>query len=85
MSIALKSLAALCFAWFAFYMAFSIRSARWAASRHSGELLFLEFAPWRARGKRETARTVLLRRMGLSVLLSLPLGLVSLIAAAILS
>jgi len=85
MGITLSILSKLCFAWIIVYLAFSFQSAIWAGARHSSGLVMLELQPHRARGNREAARAKLLRRMALSAVLALPLGIVSFIAGLAIS
>ncbi|MGF6245271.1 hypothetical protein P3T42_007049 [Paraburkholderia sp. GAS38] len=80
MNITLSILSKLCFAWVFVYLVFSFQSALWAGARHSRGWVSLEFQPYRARGKRETARARLLRRMALLAAVALPLGIVSTVA-----
>ncbi|RQM44292.1 hypothetical protein EHZ19_29440 [Paraburkholderia bannensis] len=62
------------------YAVFSLRSAFWAGARHSGGLLLLEFQPDRARGRKEIARSRLMRRFAWSAIFALLLGAATFIA-----
>jgi hypothetical protein len=72
---ALSLLALVCFAQTVVYVLWSLRSALWAARRHGGNYFHLEFAPHRARGKREAERAKTLRRMRTLACVVLPVGL----------
>jgi hypothetical protein len=83
MTIALKSLSWLCFAWCIYYVTFSCRTALWIGRRHNGRRFLLEFQPQRARGSKEATRAKLLRRIGLGAAVALPLGLCTLVVSLI--
>jgi hypothetical protein len=85
MGIALSTLSGLCFAWILVYLVFSFQSALWVGARHSGGFVVLEIQTHRARGAKEAARAKLLRRMALSAVLALPLGIASYIAGLAIS
>jgi hypothetical protein len=85
MSVTLWILSKFCFACAIGYLIFSFLSARWAAKRHDGRSLYLEFQPHRARGATEAARASLLRKMRLCAAVALPLGMASLVVSALLS
>jgi hypothetical protein len=57
------------------YVLWSLYSALWAARRHGGSYFHLEFAPHRARGKREAERVKTLRWMRALAFVALPVGL----------
>ncbi|SDG18235.1 hypothetical protein [Paraburkholderia phenazinium] len=85
MDTVLSILSGLCFAWVLVYLAYSFRSAIWTGARHSGGFVVLELQPHRARGSREAARARLLKRMAISAVLALPLGIaLSIVRLAIL-
>lgn len=81
MTIALKSLSWLCFAYCCFYALTSLYTFFWASARHGGRLLFLEWQPHRALGRTEASRARKLRRMAAGALLAFPAG----IAASVVS
>ncbi|MGF7135458.1 hypothetical protein P3T40_006966 [Paraburkholderia sp. EB58] len=85
MSFTLWIFSKFCFACAIGYLIFSFLSARWAAKRHDGSSLYLEFQPQRARGSTEVARARLLKKMRLCAAVALPIGIVSLVVSALLS
>ncbi|AUT52367.1 hypothetical protein C2L66_11220 [Paraburkholderia caribensis] len=85
MSTALSIVSKLCFAWVVAYLVFSEWSARWVSARHAGEYFHLEFQPRRARGRTETKKAALLKRMLWGAIVALPLGVAAMVASALLS
>lgn len=85
MNTALAIVWKLCFAWVITYLVFSLRTARWVSARHGGRYFHLEFQPHRARGRTETKKAALLKRMLWSAILAVPLGLGAVVASAVLS
>lgn len=83
MTLTLKSLSWLCFAWCIFYVTFSCRTALWVGRRHNGRKFLLELQPQRARGSKEVVRAKLLRQIGLGAAIAFPLGLCILVVSAI--
>lgn len=85
MSVTLWIISKLCFASAIAYLIFSFLSARWAAKRHGGRSVYLEFEPQRARGAVEFVRVRLLKKMRLCATMALLIGIVSLLASVLLS
>ncbi|KVF27676.1 hypothetical protein WJ07_05600 [Burkholderia vietnamiensis] len=85
MNVALLVFSRICFGWILVYLVFSVTSGLWAGARHHRALLLLEFQPRRARGSREAARARLLKRMALTAVFALPIGVAALIASAVLT
>ncbi|CAG9203500.1 MULTISPECIES: hypothetical protein [Burkholderia] len=80
MNVALLIFSRICFVWILVYLVFSVTSGLWAGARHGRAILLLEFRPRRARGSREVARARVLKRMALSAMFALPIGVATLIA-----
>ncbi|AXE95231.1 hypothetical protein B2G74_06490 [Burkholderia sp. A27] len=85
MQTALSLLSKFCLAWTLVYLIFSFFSALEVGRRHYQRLVFLEFQPRRARGSWEAARTRWMKRMRLSTIFLVPIGIASFIASAIVS
>ncbi|AFT90099.1 hypothetical protein BUPH_08443 (plasmid) [Paraburkholderia phenoliruptrix BR3459a] len=84
MNAALTIVSELCFAWVIIYLVFSLRTARWVSVRHGSRYFHLEFQPHRARGRTESKKAVLLKRMLWSAILAVLLGLGAMVASALL-
>lgn len=85
MVILLSVLADVCFGWAIFYLVFSVFSALKVGRRHYEPLIFLEFQPNRARGNWEASRVKVMRRLRLSAIFGVLIGIASLTGYLLLS